>query len=250
MTHVYLSRIQLNPRRREARWLLSSPQRLHAAVLGSFPDAPTGDQGGAPRVLWRLDQDRERVLLYVVSPGQPDFAGLAEQAGWPTTERGLTKPYTGLLDRLESGQLWAFRLTANPTHYVRRGETSRARRIGHVTVGFQEQWLRERCGRLGFAITGGAYATQRDGDPAPESTTAPADLVVTRRSIETFTRGDKGDGAGRQRAPQGRVTLTVAQYDGHLRIEDPDALRSALTAGIGPAKAYGCGLLTLAPLAD
>jgi len=78
VTHVYLSRIQLNPQRREARWLLSSPQRLHAAVLSSFPAPPTGDRAGDARVLWRLDQDRERVLLYVMSPHEPDFAHLAE----------------------------------------------------------------------------------------------------------------------------------------------------------------------------
>ena len=227
MSDVYLSRIQLNPRRREARWLLSSPQRVHAAVLQSFPDPPTGDQAGRPRVLWRLDQDRERVLLYVVSPDQPDFAHLAEQAGWPTTERGTVKAYGPLLDRLDTGQRWAFRLTANPTQYLRGPDEARAKRVGHVTVGYQEQWLRERAEGLGFRI-GGA----REGD-----------LLVTRRSVESFDRRDKAGGSGRR-----TVTLAVAQYDGSLEVTDPQALRRALLAGVGPAKAYGCGLLTLAPL--
>jgi hypothetical protein len=34
---------------------------------------------------------------------------------------------------------------------------------------------------------------------------------------------------------------------GRLRVTDPDTLRNALPAGIGPAKGYGQGLLTLAP---
>ncbi|MCG2803615.1 MAG: type I-E CRISPR-associated protein Cas6/Cse3/CasE [Cellulomonas sp.] len=230
MSAVYLSRIQLNPRRREARWLLGSPQRVHAAVLQSFPDPPTGDRSGEPRVLWRLDHDHDRVLLYVVSPDQPDFAHLAEQAGWPTTERGTVKRYEPLLDRLELGQRWAFRLTANPTQYLRRPDQARAQRVGHVTVGYQELWLQERAAALGFRIAGAQ---------SPE-------LVVTRRAVESFTRRDPsfGDRAASRRT----VTLAVAQFDGALEVTDPQALRTALVVGIGPAKAYGCGLLTLAPL--
>ena len=51
---MFLTRIFLNPRRRGCRELISSRQRLHAAVLNCFPpgalDAP--DEG---RLLWRLD---------------------------------------------------------------------------------------------------------------------------------------------------------------------------------------------------
>lgn len=225
---MYLSRLQLNPRRRDARWLLSSPQRLHAAVLASFPTPPTGNRAGSARVLWRLDDDAERVLLYVVSPDEPDFAHLAEQAGWPTTERGTVKSYDKLLARLDAGQTWAFRLTANPTRYVRGADDSRAKRVGHVSVGHQAEWLRERCERLGFRITG----------TGPDDPTG--DLVVTRRNIASFDRKEA-------EAPRSRtVTISTVQYDGRLEVTDADALRHALVTGIGPAKAYGCGLLTLA----
>jgi CRISPR system Cascade subunit CasE len=231
VTAVYLSRLQLNPRRRDARRLLSSPQRLHAAVLASFPTPPTGDQAGAARVLWRLDEDIDRVLLYVVSPDQPDFAHLAEQAGWPTTERGLVKPYDKLLARLDTGQTWAFRLAANPTRYLRESAGSRAKRVGHVSVGHQEAWLRERCEQHGFRITG-TSTDDRTGD-----------LVVTRRNVASFDRRGSG-------APQSRtVTISTVQYDGRLEVTDPDTLRRSLLAGIGPAKAYGCGLLTLSAVA-
>ena len=216
-----MSRIQLNPQRRGARHLLSSPQRLHAAVLGCFPAPPTGDRDGAARVLWRVDHDRERTLLYVVSPSEPDFAALAEDAGWPTTERGVVKPYQPLLDTLESGQTWAFRLTANPTRYL-PGDDGRARRVAHVTVGHQEQWLRDRVERAGFRIAG------------------ESNLLVSRRNVETFTRRDT------TRARTGTVTVAIAQFDGLLEVTDPQLLRTALVTGIGPAKAYGCGLLTLA----
>nr|WP_246421854.1 type I-E CRISPR-associated protein Cas6/Cse3/CasE [Nocardiopsis mwathae] len=36
-------------------------------------------------------------------------------------------------------------------------------------------------------------------------------------------------------------------YDGRLIVTDPAAFTAALKEGIGRAKAYGCGLLSLAP---
>ncbi len=36
-------------------------------------------------------------------------------------------------------------------------------------------------------------------------------------------------------------------FEGLLTPEQPDLLREALVAGIGPAKAFGCGLLSIAP---
>ena len=238
---MYLSRIQLNPRRRDARWLLASPQRVHAAVLASFPEPPTGALRGAPRVLWRLDDDHGRVFLYVVSPVEPDFAHLAEQVGWPTTERGLVRPYDPLLDRLAAGQRSAFRLAANPTRYKANKTTGRVQRFGHATVGYQEKWLLERSERYGFRVT--TTSPQGVDGAAVEI----PDLVVTRRQIQSFDRRDPEPTVPGRRSAR-EVTLSQAQYDGQLEVVDPDALRSALMAGIGPAKAYGCGLLTLAPV--
>lgn len=228
---MYLSRIQLNPRRRDAWRLLGNPQRMHAAVLASFPEPPTGDLGGDPRVLWRLDQDRERSFLYVVSPDRPDFVHLAEQAGWPTVERGVTKPYEGFLNSLRAGQQWAFRLAANPTRYVPAKEGGRAKRLAHVTVRQQEAWLFEKAFLVGFRVT----ATPRPSTDGAEAIEIP-EVAVTRRATHSFSRN----------SARNPVTIGTAQFDGRLEVVDVDLLRRALVTGIGPAKAYGCGLLTLA----
>ena len=44
----------------------------------------------------------------------------------------------------------------------------------------------------------------------------------------------------------GTITIVRVTYEGMLEVTGPDALRHALTSGIGHARAYGCGLLTLA----
>ena len=71
---MHLSRIQINPARRGGQKLLGSPQAMHAAVLGSFPEA--GDERG--RVLWRVDRDEHKTWLYVTSRPRPDFAHIVE----------------------------------------------------------------------------------------------------------------------------------------------------------------------------
>ncbi len=61
-----------------------------------------------------------------------------------------------------------------------------------------------------------------------ELTAGPAVAVVSR-DILRFTKRKDGP----------RITLSTATFEGRLRVTDPDALRSALLGGIGPAKGYG-----------
>jgi len=231
---MYLSRVQINEQRRGGRKLLGSPQAMHAAVLWAFPQ--TSEERG--RVLWRVDRDKHCRWLYVVSRPAPDFAHIVEQAGWPTTQEGWTvRPYAPLLDRLDAGQTWAFRVTANPTRTSRATkvvnhipvlpfpdsaeDVLRPKRYGHVTVEQQLKWLLDRSSKWGFTI---------------QESNGVQDIVVHDRRTERFSR-------------QGAfVTIAKATFDGILTITDPDALRRAMIEGVGPAKGYGCGLLTLAPV--
>jgi CRISPR system Cascade subunit CasE len=190
-------------------------------VLAGFADpSPTA----AGRVLWRLDMtDGRRPVMYVVSPGKPDFTHIVEQAGWPTTEAWQTRPYGGLLERLEAGQRWQFRLTANPVHCVHREAQERSKPLAHVTVKQQEQWLLDRAEKLGFRLA-----------PTSASESAEPDLAVLDRAVRRFSRHSS------------TVTISMATFRGHLLVDDAELLRHTLTHGIGRAKAYGCGLLTLA----
>ncbi|MGC7096773.1 type I-E CRISPR-associated protein Cas6/Cse3/CasE [Amycolatopsis lurida] len=220
---MFLSRFEFNTARRGARHLLASPQRLHAAVLAAFPRTIEHAVPGQGRVLWRLDQPPHRALLYLLSPHEPDLTHLVEEAGWPATHTWDTRDYAPLLDRLATGQRYAFRLTANPT-FSRSTETdtrTRGRRLGHVTATQQTDWLLARTERHGFTVADTEFK-----EP---------DLALTSRTTHKFKREGHD------------VTIATATFNGTLTVTDPATLRHALTHGIGPAKGYGCGLLTLAP---
>ncbi|MEU7382034.1 type I-E CRISPR-associated protein Cas6/Cse3/CasE [Streptomyces sp. NPDC042207] len=256
---MFLTRFRVNTARPGARRLLSSPQAMHAAVMSSFPtllptDTPLSD---GPRVLWRLDHTtRAEVMLYVVSPNRPDLTHLVEQAGWPAAaaadpaEPGWqSRPYGPLLDRLATGDRWAFRLTANPVHHARRKDDEPTKRTAHLTPVHQMGWLLKRQETCGFRVlekpdakrllsSGTTHTKQPHHGDRYELAVRDQRALVFDKSRTTATQGGR-------RAPVSLVTVT---FDGRLEVTDPQLLRRALTQGIGKAKAYGCGLLTLAPL--
>ncbi|MER7835363.1 type I-E CRISPR-associated protein Cas6/Cse3/CasE [Streptomyces sp. NPDC096040] len=234
---MFLTRFRVNTARTDARRLLSAPQTMHAAVMASFPQVlPTAEQ--TPRVLWRTDRNATaEVLLFVVSPDRPDLTHLVEQAGWPAaaasgTPGWETYAYTPFLERLEKGTDWNFRLTANPVHHARTHDGQPTKRTAHLTPRHQLQWLLARQDPAGFRVLSN-----------------PDNRRITEHGNEhqITVRDQRSLNFGKRSAP-GRVTLTTVTYDGRLQVTDPDALRHVLTSGLGKAKAYGCGLMTLAPV--
>lgn len=230
---MFLSRVPLNGARRGGAELIASPNKLHAAVEASFPPAVTSEAGSSPhkgRILWRIDSlpEGRSVWLYVVSPRKPDFTHLIEQGGWPEEGKGETREYDHLLAAISAGQNWHFRLAANPVRkvLVDKGTSPKGEVVGtiqgHVTADQQVSWLLNRSGSHGFALSEG-----EDGTPQ---------VRVIRRAKSSFVHG------------RSRVTLSTAVFEGVLKVTDADLFRSALCRGIGRAKAFGCGLLTIAPL--
>lgn len=227
---MYMSKISLNSRRRGGMKLLGNRHAMHAAVMSAFaPGAETAT--GEGRVLWRIDRHRDSVDLLIVSPAKPCLAHINEQAGWSTGSTWATRDYTPFLSSLTDGGEFAFRLTANPTHRATvhdgDGENTKQRIVGHVTNGHQREWFAGRTEPNGFSLV--PSLTEEGQEPRPE-------LILRDRETAVFSRQGK------------RITLVTAAFEGRLRITDADRMRHALTHGIGRAKGYGCGLMTLLPV--
>ncbi|MFF3071125.1 type I-E CRISPR-associated protein Cas6/Cse3/CasE [Kitasatospora sp. NPDC057904] len=252
---TYLSRVRINPLRAASRTLLANPRSLHGAVMAGIPDTAPGD-----RILWRLDADHpRRPMLLVLTPSKPDWTHVVEQAGWPDAEgeHYAIRDYSPLLAQLAIGREFAFRLKASPVQNTSKPDKAsphrtktaaelhhRSYRMAHRTAAHQLVWFLERTERWGFTIPEARTdkpapglelpATERHGEVPPIA----REVRITDRNRTTFTKP----------GTRNSVTLTTATFEGHLRITDPGLLQAALLGGIGPSKAYGCGLLTLAPL--
>lgn len=223
---MYLSRLTPDITSHEFRRDLGDLQHMHRTIMSGFPDT-TGDL--PPRtehaVLWRLDQSRSGHVLYVQSRNRPDWEHLGDRLARPAEVRDLA----AVLDALRPGRTFSFRLTANPTKRLRPKDQRDQDRAGrkdnrHPILGATAQitWLVNQGQRHGFII--------------PACSDAKPDVACTSSPRRTGARGASG-----------AITVDPVRFDGHLVVTDTDALAHAITTGIGPAKAYGCGLLSLAP---
>jgi CRISPR system Cascade subunit CasE len=214
---VYLSRLLLNPHAPSVKRDIANVHDMHRTLMSAYPDQPEPEAyRQAHGVLWRIDPVRTGVTQLVQSATRPDWSRLPEGH----LSRGPdTQSMQQVLDALTPGRRFAFRLLANPTEFSRTAAES-PKRLPHRTIEGQVKWLIRQAERHGFVIPSAVH-----GGP---------DLTTTE--IPRITGSRKGH----------KITVYAVRYEGHLVVTDPAALSEALTSGIGRAKAYGCGLLSLA----
>ena len=226
---MYLSRLDLQPRDRDVRHDLGDLQALHSRVMSGFPEADAVARS-SHGVLWRLEAaDRHgRMTLLVQSRTPPDWSRLPP--GFLVSPPS-TKPIDTALEAIAVGARLRFRLVANPTVKVDTlSGPDGARRNGRrVPVRGEVEllgWLVRKAAGAGFSVG-------PDVDAAGRS-------VVVRQL---------GDGIG-WRGPRGaasRVTFRGVAFDGVLVVTEPSRLLQSVEAGVGSGKAYGFGLLSIAP---
>jgi CRISPR system Cascade subunit CasE len=160
------------------------------------------------------------LVQYVQSQTAPDWERLPDGLLLRPAEVRSLQP---VLDAIAPGRKFAFRLMANPTRDVRVEDGKQIRkRVPLQQPAQQLEWLIGKGEQHGFVIP-----SSRQG--SPDVVANPAPRLV----------GKKGEAR--------RVTVDPVRFDGHLVVIDSVAFTAAVINGIGRAKAYGCGLLTLAP---
>jgi CRISPR system Cascade subunit CasE len=223
---MFLHRIHLNPRCREARRDLSDPYQLHSTLCRAFstPDrkCPQGE------FLWRLEPETDRAghpRLLVQSRTLPEWARLGEEGWLSSADPAIDLRVRLNLATLKAGQQFRFRLRANPC------VTRNGKRLGLLRLQDQETWI-ERKGQLhGFALP--RLAPFDFAEP-------PHERIDVRVSQEQMLHGRQHGGNA--------IRVYSVLYDGFLTVTQPDMCRKALQTGIGHGKAMGLGLLSVAPV--
>ncbi|PSK89414.1 CRISPR system Cascade subunit CasE [Murinocardiopsis flavida] len=224
---MYLSRLPLNTASRAFRRDFADVQQMHRTLMGVLPEVVSGEPARREHgLLWRLDVTDTGYLLLVQSGARPDWERLP--SGYLAGE-AQTRPMDGVLEAIAPGRALAFRLTANPTRIVRDPDAPKEERGKRVALHDPKEqlgWLARKGEQCGFVVPAG-------GDGGMAVNVSPCPPVI----------GYKGEGRSRN-----KITISAARYDGRLVVTDPEAFAEALRTGIGRAKAYGCGLLSLAPV--
>lgn len=182
----------------------------HQHLWQAFP----GRDGEARDFLVRIDEKEEtyRVLMLSRTP--------ATRPAWCPGDNFATK---SVPDTFFTHSAYAFSLLANPTKKTRSnaaGErTKNGRRVPLSTREDLLAWLERKASFSGFAIE--------------------AEHIQTVPRGREYFHKDK---------PRSQGLHTAVEFRGRLRVTEPIAFRAAVAAGIGSAKAFGFGLLVLAPL--
>jgi CRISPR system Cascade subunit CasE len=240
---LYLSRLILNSRSPYARGDLSDCRALHQRILSAFPDSPDITQArehyGA---LYRVESLDKGARILIQSHTLPDWSRLpADYLREPPTP---PKRVDELYAAIQPGQTLLFRLRANPTKRLSdRGQTHperwRGKRVELRTEEERIAWLARKGQASGFALLTVRLASNTPATAAAPEVANAADVadVRTLRTAERVT-GRRDDQ---------RLTFGSVLFEGRLRVTDPDAFRQALATGLGSGKAFGFGLLSIAP---
>jgi CRISPR system Cascade subunit CasE len=249
----YLSRLYLNLGNPAVRRDLARPYELHRTLWQALPDAA---DGGAGRVLFRVDADRcGRHVALVQSEKEPDWDRLPP--GYLAADAD-----TKSLDELQfaAGQRLRFRLRANPTKKVetlpqsgKKSATPRrnGRRVAFVREDDQIDWLANKGRVQDVSPEPGRKPAVRVGGfrlvtvrPFPER---PEPVYGIDPRPDGWVRDKKKD---KESARVLDISCRAVLFDGVLEVTDPVAFRNTLAAGVGPGKGFGFGLLSVAPARD
>ncbi|MCX4481728.1 type I-E CRISPR-associated protein Cas6/Cse3/CasE [Streptomyces cellulosae] len=199
--------------------------RLHQLVLAGFRNPALSTAAPAerpPSVLYAADRGPARTdaeqrplagppkAVLVQSPYQPNWQPLLDSG---RLTRADTFPTTY---EYTPGQQVDIRVIANPSYR----ETATRRRISLSSVAECGSWLRRRLAEYGVDV-------------------ALHHIQVGERERMTGFKSDDH-----------LITVICRMFQARGTVLSPDAFHQALAQGLGPAKAYGCGLLLTKPLAD
>jgi len=221
---MYLTRLFLDPASRSVRFDLANPEGLHKTVMRLFPDDLGPEARKAHAVLHRLDEGLDgRLMLLVQSRSQPrvekllpgylvDLALDPDLAFSGVGANPSVRDVAPERAAMQVGDRFIFRLKANTTKKVGTKSGPDGERVhGHrVPVRGDDaclEWLARHAEAAGFEFSG-----------------------VRVRAQEARGRD---------------VRLAGAVFDGSLAVRNLAEFHSALASGIGPAKAFGFGLLSL-----
>lgn len=202
---MYLTKIELGLSNPGTRAALRDTQKMHRLVTGFF-----GTQCGEGEILFRSRVRGAVVELYLYSaqPVDPDRL-------LPDMKLIAQRDVTLWLEGMENGTVLGFQLETMPFKKTAEAGAKNSRRRALRTQQERNAWLNRKAEQNGFRILSVEEAA--------------GEKLTARHPIENG----------------GSLTVDSWIYTGRLCVTDAEAFRLAVRRGIGPAKAYGLGMLLL-----
>ena len=212
---------------------LMDAQAMHRTVMSGFygwveDGAPDPRAQLGVLSTWSLDLKHNALVLVVQSRVAPDWSNIPS-AALTSAATSLTVDMT-----IREGDSYTFRTVIHPTRTqaspaTGNGPRSRGRRTSHTHPKHVSRWFLERNQSPGEPPVD-PRGIRRIGAAVDESR-------LSVRMLPTLSSP----------APHKGLRIVRAEIKGSLVATDPHALATALTDGIGRARAYSTGLLLIRP---
>ncbi|MBP6929077.1 MAG: type I-E CRISPR-associated protein Cas6/Cse3/CasE [Caldisericia bacterium] len=216
MDEIYFSKIRPDFRNHNARNAMSDTEKLHKLLMSAFPDFG-GNGREKTNLLFRVETDGYIIASSTIKPD------------WSFLGPGFMVESTNVLDLSTTqfaGADFAFRLVANPT-YKKSGSKNVVPLREYYTQNFLDkykmaknpptvfEWMERKANNSGFQI----------------------------RQLSAVGLNYRPDGSSRR-----SINFKMYLFEGQLRVVDVPLFARTLKTGIGREKAFGCGLLSIAPI--
>ncbi|MBF0579752.1 type I-E CRISPR-associated protein Cas6/Cse3/CasE [Erysipelotrichaceae bacterium RD49] len=165
-------------------------------------------------ILWRIDEIGSKRNLLLQTEHLLSFSPLVEQFG-KENHGAATVNLQPIFNLVKEDTQWKFRLKANPVYRTVNKKTGRKAYCHYMNDKDRLAWLENRSEKNGFKIDS-----------------------VHISSIQNIRFKRNGS----------QVSLAAVTYDGILTVTNQELFLHTLEHGLGHGKAYGLGLLSLAPL--
>lgn len=223
---MYLSQLRLDTRpHARGRSLLRDVYALHQRLWRAFTGLDETAQNSRP-FLFRVETTGPaRILVQSMFP--PDWERAFLKAPGYIEDAKVVVRHLDDLDRFESCR---FRLLANPVRTKHKSDDpADKRRIRRALSGAEElwDWLARH---LNGAATIHPLQTETFGLNSNELPNPPKQVLQ-----------------GRKPGQSSQIKVVARLFEGTLTVHDHEKIKQVVTHGIGRAKAFGCGLLSLAP---
>ncbi|MDR2092108.1 MAG: type I-E CRISPR-associated protein Cas6/Cse3/CasE [Azoarcus sp.] len=231
----------------------TAPYREHQWLWQFFPAA----EGSARDFLFRREDRNAQLRFYVVSkrPARSPSTAWAVQ----------TREYR---PKLETGDHLRFTLRANPVVTAKRGDDENKKSVRHDVVMHEkkrllrekglQKWsdlpenerpplydlVRQTCGAWleKCAVERGFIVHSNDENFAVDSYQPLKLYAANKKKQDSHAEKEK------EKNHEEDIRFSRVDFSGILTITEPESFQKALMDGIGPAKAFGCGLLLVRPL--
>lgn len=209
---MYLHRIYLNLRCREARRDVSDPYEMHSTLCRAFA---VGNEKCPPGAfLWRMESETSSegyVKILLQSNSVANWSGINYKEWFAKSpDPALDLNNLLQLETLPVNKRLRFRLRANPC--VSRNK----KRIGLFKNEEQRDWLKRKGLAHGFEV------------------------CALQISQEQMLKGhQKGRGA---------ISIFSVLFDGIMSVTEPSVFKETVAGGIGHGKALGLGMLSVVPV--